>query len=324
MKTLMKFLFPNLTFYIDEPAGGGADYGDNLVDDAAEAAAAAEAAEQAAAVALAEETTKKDEKPADEKAHTGKGIIPIERHEGILARERAQREALAARLAQFERQNQSAVTSVQIEAAEKELANKEGQYNKLLADGELDKAAALMKDIRMSERAINTQVRQAEMEAVRVMAVEQVRYDTVVERMETAFPEINPDSPEYDNDVALEMRDLSEAYQLKGLTPSAALQKAAKLILEPKTRAQKIATEVNPNASEEDVAAAARALRREAANEKGVDAANKTPPLTTKVGKDSDKAGGGVTQDLQVMKLSQKEFDALDEATLAKHRGDTF
>ena len=332
MKSIYKLLFPNLMFGIAGDEGGGAavieDRGDDFNPDAVDAANQQIADnEQAEVERLAAETAaaapEKKEGEQEAKKHTGKGIIPIEHHERILGKERAARDALAARLAQYERQTAQTVTNETIQQAETELATKEGQYNKMLADGELDKAAALMRDIRMSERAINTEVRRAEMETVRVMAVEQVRYDTVVERMEAAFPEINPDHADYDNNMAIEMRELSQAYQTTGLTPSAALQKAAKLLLEPLTRAQKIATDVNPNADTKDVEAAARALRKEVANEKGLDAAAKTPPLTAKVGKDSDKAGGGLTQDLQVMKLSQADFDKLTEETLSKNRGDT-
>ena len=69
--------------------------------------------------------------------------------------------------------------------------------------------------------------------------------------------------------------------------------------------------------SEKDVAAE----RKKEAVKKTLDAVGKTPPSTTKVGMDSDKAGGALTAK-DVMKLSQEDFSKLPDDVLARMRGD--
>ncbi len=64
------------------------------------------------------------------------------------------------------------------------------------------------------------------------------------------------------------------------------------------------------------------AARKAAAVEKTADAVAKTPANAVKAGTDSDKAGGGAITAKDAMKMSYKDFSALDEATLARMRGD--
>lgn len=63
------------------------------------------------------------------------------------------------------------------------------------------------------------------------------------------------------------------------------------------------------------------AERKKDAVKKTLDAVGKTPPSMTKVGMDSDKAGGSLTAK-DVMNLSQDDFRKLPDDVLARMRGD--
>jgi len=69
-------------------------------------------------------------------------------------------------------------------------------------------------------------------------------------------------------------------------------------------------------------AAAVEAARKKAAVEKTAETVGKTPASAAKVGANSDAAGGGAVTAKDAMKMTYKDFAALDEATLATMRGD--
>ena len=76
---------------------------------------------------------------------------------------------------------------------------------------------------------------------------------------------------------------------------------------------------------EQKVSDAAKALaeeRAKKAREKAAEADKKQPPSSAKVGLDSDKAGKGGEQGIDVMRMSQDKFSKLDEETKARLRGD--
>lgn len=323
-------------------AGGTAviDRGDTLAagadlpDDAAKADAAAEAeriaADAAAAAAEGDAAPKEGEtvEQAAERvaaaAKSGKAaMIPVERHKAMLDKAREERDALAAKLANQQKGAAVVATNEQITSIETKVIEKEAAYNKALIDGETEKATALMREIRGMEREMGDLKTNMAAQAAETRAIEQVRYETVVDRLETAYPALNPDHEDYDREQVKEVMELQTAYKLTGLTPTAALQKAVKLIMGAETSAQKTAATTTPRVTAEATAAAlAEAKRTEEATKKALDANKRTPPAAGKVGVDSDKLGGGqVTADM-VMKMDQGKFAKLDEDTLRRLRGD--
>lgn len=257
-----------------------------------------------------------DDKNPDDKARRDTRI-PLSRHKEMLARERAQREAAEQRLAQYERGQQVAKTNEELTKAEDSILKMERDYNKLLADGEIDKAAELMSKIRQAERAITESKAELRAQAIEVRAREAARYDIVLERIEESYPMLNEDSDEYDPEMVADVADLKAVYQKRGMPPSKALQEAVKKLLGQKGRDQTQATDVTPRVSEKDVAAE----RRKLAAGKAADANRRTPPSARDIGLDSDKAGGGLTPK-DVMSMSQEDFDKLTDEQLAKLRGD--
>jgi hypothetical protein len=284
--------------------------GEGEGDDDAKAAADKEAADKAAADAAAA--------AAGDKTKVKDTRIPAARHKEILDKERERREAVETELAKYKQGEKIAEVGADITAAETELLELETAYAKQVADGEVKDAAATMAKIRRTERSINEKNAQVREAAAEARAVERVRYDTTVERLEAQYPQLNPDDEAFDKTKTAEVLELKEAYQLKGFTPSAALQKAVKLIMPPITKAQEAATNVTPNVD----AAAVEKARKAAAVDKITDALAKTPASAAKVGKDSDAAGGGAVTAADVLKMSYADFSKLDEATLAKMRGD--
>jgi hypothetical protein len=338
-KLLRFLLLTCLPLYAGEEGGGAViDRGDDFIstDDKeaaseAEAIAAAKAEKDAADAEAARLAAEKEGDKGDDKGDADKGgkddkkkddRIPVARHKEILERERKEREALTNELNTLKAGKQIQATNEAITKAETDLEAKEAEYNKHMADGALDKATKTMKDIRMLERSINDQKTSFTIAAAEARAVEQVRFDITVERLEEAYPQIRPGAEEYDQGVVNEMLEMQAAYQAKGYPPSAALQKAVSYILKPTTVKQEKAVTTEARVTDEDKAEALKAQRRADAVNKNVDAAGKTPPNTANVGKDSDKAGGGVVDAKAVMKMKQEDFAKLDEAALSKLRGD--
>jgi hypothetical protein len=340
---LLKFLLTPFLMYVGEEGGGGAaepDRGDNLPEPqaAADAAAAADAqaeldkiaAEKAAADAAAKEAGEEDpdvvaeaaaaaalaaeEAAAAEKKKTAR--IPLSRHEDMLAKERARTAAAEAEIARLNAGAKRADVGAQLTATEGQIATLEAEYLKHLADGETKEAAAKMGEIRRMERAMSDQKSTLMMKEAVAQATANVAFDNTVDRLEAAYPVLNPKHADFDKDVVEDVLDLQRVYTLRGVSPAEAMQRAVEKLIPATTAKQETAVKV-----EAVDAVALAAARKLAANTKAIDAANKTPANTGKVGLNSDKAGGALGDN--VMNLSQDEFAKIDEKKLAEMRGDT-
>jgi len=280
-----------------------------------------EAAADAAAVKFEAEVDPKVEEAKEEEveAKHKDTRIPLARHKEILEKERDQRAALEVKLAQYEKGGQLADMNAELTAAENEILKMDKEHAQLLTDGELDKAATLMAKIRKTERDMMESRSDMKIHAAEIRATERARYNVALERIEGSFPTLNPDSETFDADLMNEVAELKDAYQMKGFTPTVALQKAVKALVETKTTRQEVATTSQPRVGETDVAAE----RKKDAVLKTVKAVAKTPPSLATVGMDSDKAGGGALDAKAAIKLSQAAFAKLSEADLSVMRGDT-
>lgn len=269
----------------------------------------------------AAELEKEIDKDAEQKEPKKDSRIPLSRHEAVLNKEREKRADLERQLAQYQNGQQIATVNEQITAAEDSIMTMEREYASLIADGEIDKATALMADIRRAERGMAEAKSDMKIQAAEARATERARYNTSLERIENAFPELNPDHEEYSEELMAEVAELKEAYQLKGHTPTQALQKAVKALVEPRTSRQEMATNSTPRVNEKDIAAE----RKAAAVDKTEKATRAAPPNLNRAGVDSDKMGAGSTEAQALMKMSQDEFkkfaDSNPEA-LARARGD--
>lgn len=274
---------------------------------------------EAAAAELAAKLDEEKAAEAEAKEPKKDSRIPLSRHEAVLNKEREKRADLERQLAQYQQGSQLADVNENITALENKVMGFEKEYANLLTDGEVDKATAVMAQIRKAEREMAEAKSDMKIHAAEIRATERARYGTALERIESAFPELNPDHADYQEELMAEVAELKDAYQMKGLTPTVALQKAVKALVEPRTTRQEVATSSTPRVSGKDVSAE----RKKDAVEKTVKAVGRTPPSLSRTGVDSDKFGGGALDAKQVMGMSQKEFAGLTEAQLSKMRGDT-
>lgn len=268
----------------------------------------------------ADENDEKAEK--DEKKPRKDTRIPLARHTEILAKERQRREALERQLAQTKHAESIAVSNEKIAESETKLLGMEKQYAKLVSDGEHEKAAELMSQIRTTERGINQARTAFELQAAEARAYERVQYDNTVERLEQAYPVLNEDHEDFDADLMAEVVELRDAYVLTGkYTRAQAIKKAAETMIGARTAKQVAAVKTEVRVTEADVAKAKAEERAAAQRAKNGKVAAAQPPSTKGVGIDHDKMGGVVTAEA-VMRMSQEQFARLSEADLARMRGD--
>ena len=311
--------------------GGAADYGNDFTptdDDAtgAEASPLREAAEPTAeekALITGEDGEGEGEEgegegeEGEDKPKGKGGRIPLSRHEKILAKERERRQELEQQLAQFQRGNEVAKVNTDITAAETKVIELEKKYHAALGDGDIDEAQKLMREIRVLDRDISDLKADMKSAAAEARAVERVRYSVALERVEEAYPELNQDHEDYNPELTQDVVDLKATYEGRGLTPTAALQKAVKRLMGTEGRDQKVATEVTPRVNASDVAAA----RKKDAVGKVLDATRRQPPGSRNVGLNSDALGGGMNAK-DVMRMGYDDFVKLSDDALSKMRGD--
>lgn len=251
--------------------------------------------------------------------------IPLKRHKEMLEREREKREDLERQLKQYQGSKELADTSKEIGDLENQIAAKETEYAKALADGETEKAAKLGVEIRKLDRQISDLNAQHKIAAAEARAVETTRYQIALERVEAAYPQLNEDHDDFDKEVYDEVVDLMGAYRARGLTPTDALQKSVRMVFRgvSKTSAQEKAATVTPRVDKDEVdPEKIKAERKKGAIDKALEAVEKSPgTATSKNGLNSNEAGG-VRSAKDVIKMSQDDFAKLDEKELARLRGD--
>lgn len=248
--------------------------------------------------------------------------IPAARHKEILEKERAKTAALAAENALLKQRGQLEATTVEASAEFAKIETKiealEADYARLLTDGELAKAADVMKQIRSAERGMAEAKADLKIQAANAVAQETARFQTALTRIETAYPALNPDHEDFDERAEARVARMNNANRAAGMSAVAALQDAVETVMGTETAQQEKATSVTPRVPK-DVGAE----RKAAAVEKAVKAVAATPPSLGRTGLDSDKLGGGKLDPKSVASMSQEQFAALSDATLAEMRGDT-
>lgn len=323
-KFLRALLAPFFMFVGEENGGGGAvDRGDTLSAGAPEVIDPAtiknpmkDEEDDSKTDEDEEEDEEEEDKKEDEKKAKKDSRIPVARHKEILQKEREKREALEVQLAKMQEGKAAIQTSEEIAATEDKLVSMEKEYNKLLAEGEVEKAASKMTEIRRLERSVGEKRTEMATQVAYAQAVERARYDIVVERIEEAYPQMNADHDDYDKDLVQDVLDLKEVYQRRGQSPAKALQEAVKKLLGQETKKQEISTEVAPKVDKSEI----EKTRKTEAVKRNIDAAKKTPPSMNKTGLNNDD--GGVLTAEKVMKMSQDDFAKLDPKELARLRGD--
>jgi hypothetical protein len=293
---------------------------DNLdADKAAKEAAEKEAAELAAKAAKDDENLETDEEKVEREAaeaaeaNKKRVRIPLTRHEEILAKAKAREEALAARVAELERKTEAPKKDV-LGELKTSIETLQDKYEELLFEGKKDEAKAVRKEMDAARERYTDAKVAAVGQAARASTIDQLKYEAALAKAESDYPVLNPDTDSFDEDKATEVSDLLQMFQGRGLTRQAALEKAVKYVLgAPAAKAE---------ARKDDSAQVLAEKRAAEARAKAADAAKRQAPDASKAGMDNDKMGGKDPAGINVMKMTQAQFDKLDEETLAKIRGD--
>ena len=272
--------------------------------------------------AVAEEETV-EEKP--------KGIrVPKFRLDAVTARAKAaeqRAQELEARLAALEAQSKSAPSKTeapQVSAQDAHTAQMEKydeQIAEAIAEGNSKEASKLMRESRIAqetymqermEARFSESTKQATQQATS-QAQEAARMESILDQLEEQFPVFAEGSDEYDQAVNDKVLEVQQAYIKAGRAPSDALVEAVNLVLpsfgygsnnEPRTPAAPKAVE-----------------SRKTDVKKNIAAAKQQPPDVSNIGEDSDTAGVQSTG-INVLDLTEEEFDALPESKKAELRGD--
>ena len=249
--------------------------------------------------------------PAEKKGD--ENLIPRERFNEAVGKERAKREVVEARARELEGQLATQRVSEDVVGAQKQLKDLVKQRNQMLSDGELDKAGEVDGSILALQEAISDRKAESKVSLAKEAAKEEMRYDSIVSKLEMDHAELDPESDDYSQEAVDEIRVLTRGYQVEmGLPPSAALARAAKRVF-----GEKITPKVDVSAAKE-----AGLKRKAEATERNIDAAKKQPASTKEIGLDHDKRGGGMDAKT-IMSMNYKEFSELSEDVLSRMRGDS-
>lgn len=263
---------------------------------------------------------KDDGQPADQR-------IPKARFDEAVNKERERAEAAERRLAELEaRLTKSEPTkptvdprTAEVDTLDSKIVELHAKRDGFLADGNAEKASELLREIRAEERKLMRLEAEmiAEEKAGRAtsQASEESLVDGVVATLESTYEVLRKGSETYNE----RMIDLVVAEQQRlmatGLSPSKALLKAGTDIME--LVGQKKTTETKEETKGEDL----KEARRKEALAKNLDTAKRQPGALKDVGLDSN-AAGAKSVNLEVDKMTDKEFGALSEEQLANLRGD--
>lgn len=246
-----------------------------------------------------------------EAAKKARARIPLARHEQILDKARQREAALLEEIEKLKGGKQTTDTQKAVSDAKAKIEELQDKYEDLILDGKKDDARKVRKQIdAMREELVDFQT-SIKSDAARRAAIDELTYNAQLASFESKYPELNPEHDAFDEAKTDEVAALLKAFVQSGEKRDKALAKAVKYVLGPP-----------PEQKASDAAKTLAEARAKAAREKAAAADKRQPPSTAKVGLDTDKAGGGGEQGIDIMRLSQDKFAKLDEEALAKLRGD--
>lgn len=296
------------------------DRGDSIEPEALEAEAPAAEPEAEPEAPVAEEPEAepepKDEAPAEEpEAEPEPEPQPQKRDNGMIPRSRfndvnERRKAAEQRAQALEQQINSLKSPP---AANFDFDAKEKEYMEHVIDGKLDEANAIRNEIRAAERDYYRQeATQLKQEAAQYTQHEMDFKQTVAE-LESAYPAFNPNNEEtYDTEATQEALELHQAFMQTGryASPASSLRAAVELVAVKNGLAP---TEAESPAEEAPKPAPSK---KQTAMKKAKEAIAETQPPIPGSG------SAGTPAAIDVLKISEDEFDALPESKKAELRGD--
>ena len=251
------------------------------------------------------------EKQEAEEAKKRNIRIPKARFDEAQAKARAREQALLEEIDRLKGGQQASATQKAVSDMKSKIDELQDKYEDLILDGKKDEARKIRKQVdAMRENLVEYQT-SVKSDAARKAAVDELSYNAQLAGLEAKYPALNPEHEDFDEDRTNEVATLLNAFVKSGVKRADALSKAVKYVLG-----------APPEQKVSDAGKVLAEQRAKTAREKAAEADKKQPPNSAKVGLDSDKAGKGGEQGIDVMRLSQDKFSKLDEETKAKLRGD--
>ncbi len=257
--------------------------------------------------------TKKEEPAAE--VETEGIMIPKARFDAAQKKSKETIDKLNAEL-EATRQRYATPEGVTAESIEKLIDDKESERTNLLADGELDKATAVAKEINRLNRqlaALEFAPKALERDSA---VVGKNALDSLIEEFEAAFPTLNYKHASHNEEQVKFVADRMGRYEASGMSSAEALIDAVEDAVyrfglvrgdEPAPSAEKPAKPAAPS--------------KPAQTQAKMDLAKKHPASLSAVGLDSDAAGLAKPN---VKDMSQEDFAKLPESTKKRLRGDEF
>jgi len=259
----------------------------------------------------------KDEVKTEEQPRGDDGkFIPKHRFDEQVSKERSRAEAAERRLAEIEQHQASLNRSADVGKLEEDVVELRKQERAALLDGNEDKAAELSRQADLLNRRIAIAEAGHMSSQDKAQALEDMRMELTIERMEEKYPVLNSENEEFSQELVDDILDKQAGLmQRERLSPSKALAKAVESIMK--------RTTTKGDAPEKAGLAAAQGGvdRKGSAVAKNVDASKRQPGSLKDVGMDSDKAGQNAPTP-SAEDMTFEEFNALPESTKAKMRGD--
>lgn len=241
--------------------------------------------------------------------------IPKDRFDKAVGKARKEAELATTRANELQARLDAQSGNADAKKIEGQIDELEEKLEAAIADGNKEAKIAARQQI----RALNQQLAEARAAAhatrASAVAIEQIRYDALIDRLEAEHPELNPDDDSYDEEVITELWEIKEAFEAKGQSSSEALKKALKVYYKGAKAPEK---EEKEDKKEDD----SGDDRTEAAVKKALETKKKQPADTKKVGLDSDGAGKKDGK-IDLAKLSDAEFDKLTPEQIKAARGDS-
>jgi hypothetical protein len=306
------------------------DRGDHIEDlaiEAEEPAAEAQARDESGKFAKSEEpveTKEVKEEPAEKKPRTGKGVIPLDRHEVILQNQRARTEAAESRARALEEQIKNVGRQESMQQLDADIETVEDKLEAARLDGDKEKTRELARQLRMMERQVSINESSRMSQVAKEQAREDMRLDLTIEKLESLYPALAEGNEDYDQDIVdMVLASQRDLIQREKLSPSRALEEATRKVMTKVMPAHR--DEVEPEDADKGGLKDAKKTdggRKGAQVQKNLDTATRQPASLKESGMDSDQAGQR-TAIAKASEMSYEEFSALPESVKSRMRGDS-
>lgn len=256
----------------------------------------------AAPVEAAETPAEPAEKPAVDEP-----FIPKSRFDEINER----RKAAEAKLREMEAREKATDPANVVDF---DFKGKEKAYMDAVLDGDTDKALTIRDEIRAAEQALFQQMTQKVEQTARTAAKNDIKLEQAISELTAKYPVFDADSPDYSDDLTREALSFQRTFISEGYDPDRALRKAVSYVAKVYDLTEAGAAPA-PQGLQAAAAAPATPKPTEAQVQAKMRTAGQQPPAMPSAGKDAPRG-------VNIMEMSDEEFERLSPDEIRKFRGD--